>query len=136
MPAPDVYEKGVVDPFTDTHPIEKIPYKGILYVTDRAPASTDNHFYKNKRGNLLRLGAAKIQIGKEGITWEEARRISLLKNRTDKYPIKVTGAEISHKSDRRRRIRHSGPQLFGFDGSGFNGNVSASAGGTFCPIGK
>ncbi|MBW1724598.1 MAG: alpha/beta hydrolase [Deltaproteobacteria bacterium] len=93
MPAPDVYEKGVVDPFTDTHPIEKIPYKGILYVTDRAPASTDNHFYKNKRGNLLRLGAAKIQIGKEGITWEEARRISLLKNRTDKYPIKVTGAE-------------------------------------------
>jgi len=93
MPAPDVYEKGVVDPFTDTHPIENIPYEGILYVTDRAPANADNHFYKNKRGNLLRLGAAKIKVGKEGITWEEARRISLLKNRTDKYPIKVTDVE-------------------------------------------
>ncbi len=93
MPAPDVYEKGIVDPFTDTHPIENIPYEGILYVTDRAPAGADNHFYKDKRGHLLRLGVAKIKVGKEGITWEEARRVSLLKNRTDKYPIKVTGVE-------------------------------------------
>jgi esterase/lipase superfamily enzyme len=93
MPAPDVYENGVVDPFPDTHPIEKIPYDGILYVTDRAPAGADKHFYKNKRGNLVRLGAGKIMIGNEGITWEEARRISLLKNRTDKYPLKVTDVE-------------------------------------------
>jgi esterase/lipase superfamily enzyme len=93
MPAPDVYEKGAVDPFTDTNPIEKIPYKGILYATDRSPAGADEHFYKNKRGNLLRLGFAKIQSGKEDITWEEARRISLLKNRADKYPLKVTEVE-------------------------------------------
>ncbi|MGB2690124.1 MAG: alpha/beta hydrolase, partial [Desulfobacterales bacterium] len=93
MPAPDVYEKGAVDPFTDTNPIEKIPYKGILYATDRSPAGENDHFYKNKRGNLLRLGSAKIKVGEKGITWEEARRISLLKNRTDKYPIKVTEVE-------------------------------------------
>ena len=93
MPAPDVYDKGAVDPFTDTNPIEKIPYKGILYSTDRSPACENDHFYKNKRGNLLRLGSAKIKAGKEDITWEEARRISLLKNRTDKYPIKVTEVE-------------------------------------------
>jgi esterase/lipase superfamily enzyme len=41
----------------------------------------------------VRLGSAKIKIGKKDITWEEARRISLLKNRTDKYPIKVTEIE-------------------------------------------
>jgi esterase/lipase superfamily enzyme len=93
MPAPDVYEEGAVDPFTDTNPIEKIPYNGILYATDRSPAGENDHFYKNKRGNLLRLGSAKIKVGKEDITWEEARRISLLKNRTDKYPIKVTEVE-------------------------------------------
>ena len=93
MSAPDVYEEGAVDPFTDTNPIEKIPYQGILYATDRSPAGADGHFYKNERGNLLRLGFAKIKVGKEDITWEEARRISLLKNRTDKYPLKVTEVE-------------------------------------------
>ena len=64
MPAPDVYEEGAIDPFTDTNPIEKIPYKGILYATDRSPAGENDHFYKNKRGNLLRLGSAKIKAGK------------------------------------------------------------------------
>lgn len=93
MPAPDVYKEGAVDPFTDTNPIEKIPYRGVLYATDRSPADKNDHFYKNKRGNLLRLGSAKIQVGKEDITWEEARRISLLKNRTEKYPLKVTEIE-------------------------------------------
>lgn len=53
MSAPDVYEEGAVDPFTDTHPMEKIPYEGILYATDRSPAGENDHFYKNKRGNLL-----------------------------------------------------------------------------------
>lgn len=93
MPAPDVYGEGAVDPFTDTDPIEKIPYNGVLYATDRSPAGENDHFYKNKRGNLLRLGSAKIKVGKKDISWEEARRTSLLKNRTDKYPIKVTEVE-------------------------------------------
>ena len=93
MPAPDVYENGLVDPFGDNQPMENMPYKGILYATDRAPAGADDRFYLNKRGNLIRLGAGKIKVGKEDITWEEARRISLLKNRTDKYPIKVTDVE-------------------------------------------
>jgi hypothetical protein len=44
MPAPDIYEEGFVDPFTDTNPIEKIPYKGILYVTYRSPAGENDHF--------------------------------------------------------------------------------------------
>lgn len=93
MPAPDVYENGAVDPFTDTDPIGKIPYNGILYATDRSPAKENHHFYKNRRGNLLRLGVAKIKVGKEDIAWEEARRISLLKNRPVNYPLKVTEVE-------------------------------------------
>ena len=32
-------------------------------------------------------------MGPEGISWEEARRMSLLKNRTDKYPLKVVEVE-------------------------------------------
>jgi esterase/lipase superfamily enzyme len=95
MPAPDVYDKGAINPFIDTHPMENIPYEGILYATDRKPAGEDDKedYYLNERGFLLRLGVGKIQLGAEKMTWEEAREISLLKNRSDKFPLKITAVE-------------------------------------------
>jgi esterase/lipase superfamily enzyme len=95
MPAPDVYDAGAIDPFTDSNPIETIPYEGMLYATDRKPADQgdEKNIYLNERGFLLRLGVGKIQLGDNTITWDEARRISLLKNRTDKYPLKITAVE-------------------------------------------
>jgi esterase/lipase superfamily enzyme len=93
MPAPQVYSQGNVDPFEDRNPIEDIPYQGILYATDREPADETHpeQFYQNKRGHVLRLGVGHLEMGKEGVTWEEARQISLAKNRTESYPIKVNG---------------------------------------------
>jgi esterase/lipase superfamily enzyme len=38
---------------------------------------------------VLRLGSARVKAGAEGIDWEEARRISLAKNRTTDYPLQV-----------------------------------------------
>jgi esterase/lipase superfamily enzyme len=93
MPAPDVYGKGLIDPFNDRNPLKAIPYEGILYATDRQPSDAEHHFYLNKRGSLTRLGSARIEMGPQGISWEEARRMSLLKNRTDNYPLKVVGVE-------------------------------------------
>lgn len=95
MPAPDFFEAGAIDPFSDSNPIENIPYSGILYATDRLPAShsDENKIYLDERGGLLRLGVARIELGTGRVTWEEARRISLLKNRTEKYPLKVTSVE-------------------------------------------
>jgi hypothetical protein len=95
MPAPDVYDSGAINPFTDTSPIDLIPYDGILYATDRQPATDEDRedFYLNKRGLVLRLGVGSTELGKTDITWEEARRISLLKNRPDSYPIKITDAQ-------------------------------------------
>jgi esterase/lipase superfamily enzyme len=93
MPAPDVYEKGLIDPFNDRNPLKAIPYEGILYATDRQPSDAEHHFYLNKRGSLTRLGSARIEMGPQGISWEEARRMSLLKNRTDNYPLRVVGVE-------------------------------------------
>jgi len=93
MPAPDVYEKGLIDPFSDRNPLKAIPYEGMLYATDRQPSDAEHHFYLNKRGYLTRLGSARIEMGPQGISWEEARRLSLLKNRTDKYPLKVVEVE-------------------------------------------
>jgi esterase/lipase superfamily enzyme len=95
MPAPDVYDSGGINPFTDTSPVDLIPYDGILYATDRQPATNENpeHFYQNKRGLVLRLGVGKSVLGKTDMTWEEARRISLLKNRPNSYPIRITDAQ-------------------------------------------
>ncbi len=90
MPAPDVFDQGNWDPFTDRDPIQDIPYGGMLYATDREPAPEEGHHYRNSRGHVLRLGVAQVNVGKEGMTWEEARRISLLKERPEEYPLKVT----------------------------------------------
>jgi esterase/lipase superfamily enzyme len=93
MPAPDVFDQGEWDPFTDRNPIKDIPYGGILYATDRQPASGEEGHYLDDRGHVLRLGVAKVTVGKEGMTWDEARRISLLKERPEDYPLKVTDVQ-------------------------------------------
>jgi len=92
MPAPDIYDAGAIDPFTDSNPIEAIPYEGILYATDRQPSNGEGKepFYLNQRGFVLRLGVGKIELGEENMTWQEAREISLLKNRPGNYPLTVT----------------------------------------------
>jgi len=92
MPAPDVFDRGDWDPFTDRDPIKDVPYGGILYATDREPAREAGQYYLDDRGHVLRLGVAQVTVGKEGMTWEEARRISLLKKRPEAYPLKVTAA--------------------------------------------
>lgn len=58
MPAPDVFEYGDWDPFTDHDPIKNIPYGGILYATDREPAQEPGRYYRDARGHVLRLGVA------------------------------------------------------------------------------
>jgi len=95
MPAPDVYGDGMLDPLPEENPFRKIPYGGILYATDREPAGPDDEepYYLSKRGSILRLGVARIQLGETQILWPQARQYSLLKNRTNEYPLKVTGVD-------------------------------------------
>jgi hypothetical protein len=97
MPAPEVYDDGNIDPFADLDPIGLEAQPEILFATDRAPAATDDKryaHYSNQRGHVVRLGVASIEFGyDESITWDEARRISLLKNRTEDYPLKVAAVE-------------------------------------------
>ena len=95
MPAPDIYDTGGINPFADYDPIEAIPYEGILYATDRKPSNGEGKeaYYLNERGFVLRLGVANIEVGDTNITWEEAREISLLKNRPSNFPLKVNAIE-------------------------------------------
>ena len=97
MPAPGIYEQGDIDPFVDNDTIAIGGVPDILYATDRRPATGDDKkyaFFTHERGHALHVGTGATQLGvDEGITWDEARRISLLKNRTDNYPIEVTGID-------------------------------------------
>lgn len=104
MPAPDVYEDGVVDPFLNLDKSADIPSFGILYATDRMPASGKDHFYENERGFNVRLGIATTELGTGEYTWDELRRISLLKSRSEKYPVKVTDIEEFGILDRSIRM--------------------------------
>ena len=92
MPAPGIYSEGGFDPFDDHTPIESLPDFSLLYATLRRPAREDDRerFYANDRGKALRAGVARVEVGREDFTWEEARRVSLAKNRPDRYPLEVT----------------------------------------------
>jgi esterase/lipase superfamily enzyme len=95
MPAPDLYTKAGIDPLPDEPPLDSIPWGGVLYATDRMPAGPDDElpYYLNERGYELRLGTAKVAFLEGGMSWEEAKEISLLDDRTKGFPLTLVGAE-------------------------------------------
>jgi esterase/lipase superfamily enzyme len=95
MPAPDVYGDGLLNPLPETYPFDRIPYDGILFATDRSPATEEDpeQYYRNDRGQVVRLGLAEIQFGKKEFTWKFARDISMLKSRSEDYPVKISDVE-------------------------------------------
>ena len=93
MPSPDIFEEGSISPFIDSDEKMEKPAHTMLYATDRRPSKKGarEKYYRSERGALLRLGEARIELGHEDMTWEEARRVSLLKNRPGKYPLAIAG---------------------------------------------
>jgi hypothetical protein len=94
MPAPVAYEQtdtpfGVADAATPGGAVD------MLYATNREPVAAgdqgDERYYSGERGYLVRLGMADITFGDSDITWDEARKISLLKNRPRSFPLEVNG---------------------------------------------
>jgi esterase/lipase superfamily enzyme len=95
MPAPDVYGDGLINPLPEQDPAERIPYDGILFATDRKPASEadEEKYYLNDRGRILRVGVAQVHLGEKQFTWDKAREISMLTSRTEKYPVKISNVD-------------------------------------------
>jgi len=95
MPAPAVYEKTELPlgAAAATETVAGTSILDMLYATNRAPAiagqDVNEPYYSGERGYLVRLGTADIAFGDSDITWDEARRISLLKNRPGSFPLKV-----------------------------------------------
>lgn len=93
MPAPAAFtDTGIRLPKEDEL-VKDSTSHDIFYATDRRPATANDkqQFYSSKRGNALRLGRAEIETGHDNLTWQDARRVSLLKTRSEKFPIKVKG---------------------------------------------
>jgi len=94
MPSPDIYVDEDIDPFSGIDMDMEAPYFGILYASDREPVSEPGEpYYSNSRGFELRLGKASVKMGEGEFTWEEARQISLLKNRGGNYPLKLAAVD-------------------------------------------
>lgn len=105
MPAPVAYEQTEA-PFGVADTADTLSGTGaldMLYATNRAPVSAaddadedeDERYYSGERGYLVRLGSADITFGDSDITWDEARRISLLKNRPGSFPLEVVDVRES-----------------------------------------
>jgi esterase/lipase superfamily enzyme len=95
MPAPAAYEQSEM-PFNSEEATAVPGSTGaldMLYATNREPADAgydgEERYYSGKRGYLVRLGSADIVFGDSTISWDEARKISLLKNRPGTFPLKV-----------------------------------------------
>ncbi|MCB1749724.1 MAG: alpha/beta hydrolase, partial [Gammaproteobacteria bacterium] len=92
MPAPAVIEAAPV-PAVPTAAADARGALGMLYATNRAPVAgvsgDDERYYSGERGYLVRLGEADIHFGDGDISWDEARRIALLKNRPGNFPLRV-----------------------------------------------
>jgi esterase/lipase superfamily enzyme len=116
MPAPEVYDKDGFNPLADADPIAELPYEGVLYATDRQPAQEGDRerFYLNDRGEYLRLGVARVSVADVDMTWEEARRVTLLKNRSSKYPLSISEVEEYGGLDRTLGF-HLTPDTIGDD---------------------
>ncbi len=69
------YGDGLFNPLPEHNPFEKILYNGILYATDRAPATVEDKekYYLNDRGQVLRVGVAGVQLGKSQIDFQRAK---------------------------------------------------------------
>lgn len=95
MPAPDVYGDGLLNPLPEVDPFTNIPYKGILYATDRQPAGEEDpeRYYANDRGLMVRLGVARVVLADRIFNWEYARNISMLKARTEKFPVRIDSVD-------------------------------------------
>ncbi len=91
MPAPTLFVETGLNPFANKPDLNHSGKMGVFYATGREPASaTDSQrFYMNRRGHVLRLGVASIQLGEQPMTWQTLQQIAFSKDRPEEYALRV-----------------------------------------------
>lgn len=95
MPSPVAFTSGALDPFHGRSGQELVGQNTLFYATDRAPATEEDasDFYANRRGNLLRVGAATVTMSPRAEDWAEIKSITLSEDRDPKRTLSVTAVE-------------------------------------------
>jgi len=93
MPAPAAFtDTGLPIAERAEQRVADSPMEPVFFATDRARAesgATTTRPYSSERGGALRVGTATVVPGRNDLTWADARRIALLKNSGENFPIKV-----------------------------------------------
>ena len=94
MPVPAIYEDGKIDPFAGEDRSYESGQPGIFYATLRPPASDGGPpFYLDQRGDVLRLGLARVSLGLEEMAWRDAVELTLQKDRPTDDSLRVVSIE-------------------------------------------
>lgn len=71
MPPPVAYREGLLEPFPLLAPEDATREFPVFYATDRAPDPESPCGYGDRRGDVLRLGVARVAFGEEDWTWDQ-----------------------------------------------------------------
>jgi esterase/lipase superfamily enzyme len=91
MPTPNIYIDGGSYPESNVPMELKSSKVDLLYVTDRAPETTDNGAleYGAGRSASVGFGSSNVEIG-DGMTWQELVEMSEMSSRSTSPAIQVT----------------------------------------------
>lgn len=100
MPTPSVYTHPEFDPFAEVPPAVQNNLAEVMYITDRAPeieeksdtATAGIARYGSRRSRSAAFGVAELQIGDDGLTWQELVKQSRTAKRDKKLGLQVVSA--------------------------------------------
>ncbi|MCZ6835845.1 MAG: alpha/beta hydrolase [Planctomycetota bacterium] len=86
---PNLYWATGEHPYDEVPEVFQTPNVEIIYATDRV-RETDKygqHHYGYHRSHSLAMGIATVEMGREGVTWEDIKAASIVKERTRTIPL-------------------------------------------------
>jgi esterase/lipase superfamily enzyme len=92
MPTPNIYARGLAEPFENVPPALQSDTVDVLYMTDRKPepgSKPANAKYGIKRSRSVAYGIATVRFGKD-VSWDQLERASKTSKRNVKLPMRIT----------------------------------------------